>query len=160
MLQWTLRYMCLFQFSFPQGICQVLGLLVHMVVFWGIFLLSSIMTVSVYIPTNSAKGFPFLHTLSSIYWLMLAILTSVSNHLIFCHPLLLPPLVFPSIRVFSNESVLCIRCQSIGASASASVLPMTIQDWFPLDWLVWSPCSPRDFQESSPTPQSSKASIL
>ena len=32
-----------------------------------------------------------------------------SNHLILCYPLLLPPSVFPSIRVFSNESVLCIR---------------------------------------------------
>ena len=32
-----------------------------------------------------------------------------SNHLILCHPLLLPPLIFPSIRVFSNESALCIR---------------------------------------------------
>ena len=32
-----------------------------------------------------------------------------SNHLILCHPLLLPPLSFPSIRVFSNESALCIR---------------------------------------------------
>ena len=31
-----------------------------------------------------------------------------SNHLILCHPLLLPPSIFPSIRVFSNESVLCI----------------------------------------------------
>ena len=32
-----------------------------------------------------------------------------SNHLILCHPLLLPPSIFPSIRVFSNESVLHIR---------------------------------------------------
>ena len=40
----------------------------------------------------------------------------------------------------------------IGASASASVLPMNIQDWFPLG-LTGSPCSPRDSQESSPTPQ-------
>ena len=32
-----------------------------------------------------------------------------SNHLILCHPLLLPPSIFPSSRVFSNESVLCIR---------------------------------------------------
>ena len=32
-----------------------------------------------------------------------------SNHLIFCHPLFLLPSIFPSIRVFSNESVLCIR---------------------------------------------------
>ena len=51
-----------------------------------------------------------------------------SNHLILCRPLLLPPSIFPSIRVFSNESVLRIRCQSIGVSASASVLPMNIQD--------------------------------
>ena len=43
--------------------------------------------------------------------------------------------------------------QSIGISASTSVLLMNIQDWFPLDWLVWSPCSARDSQESSPTPQ-------
>ena len=32
-----------------------------------------------------------------------------SNHLIFCHPLLFPLSIFPSIRVFSNESALCIR---------------------------------------------------
>ena len=32
-----------------------------------------------------------------------------SNHLILCHPLLLLPSIFPSIRVFSNESVLCVR---------------------------------------------------
>ena len=34
-----------------------------------------------------------------------------ANHLILCHPLLLPPLIFPSIRVFSNESILHIRWQ-------------------------------------------------
>ena len=43
--------------------------------------------------------------------------------------------------------------RSIGLSASASVLTMNIQDWFPLDGLVGSPCSPRNSQESSPTPQ-------
>ena len=58
-------------------------------------------------------------------------------HLILCHPLLLLPSIFPSIRVFSNESVLCIRCQRIGVSASASVLPMNIQDWSPLGWTGW-----------------------
>ena len=41
-----------------------------------------------------------------------------SNHLILCHPLLLLPPIPPSIRVFSNESVLHIRGQSIGVSAS------------------------------------------
>ena len=55
-----------------------------------------------------------------------------SNHLILCHPLLLLPSIFPSIRVFSNQSALCIRWPKIGTSASASVLPMNIQGWFPL----------------------------
>ena len=70
-----------------------------------------------------------------------------SSHLILCRPLLLLPLVFPSIRV-SAELALCIRCQSVRASASASVLPVNAQDWSPLGWTGWSPCSPRDSQES------------
>ena len=59
-----------------------------------------------------------------------------SRHVILCHPLL-PPSIFPSIRVFSSESVLRIRQPSIGVSASASVLPMNIQDWYPLGWTGW-----------------------
>ena len=43
--------------------------------------------------------------------------------------------------------------QSTGASASASVLPMNTQDWFPLGGLVWSSYSLRDSQESFPTPE-------
>ena len=53
------------------------------------------------------------------------------------HPLLLLPSVFPSIRVFSNEPVLRIRWLGIGVSASASVLPMNIQDWFPSGLIGW-----------------------
>ena len=60
-----------------------------------------------------------------------------SNHLILCRPLLLPPSIFPSIRIFSNESFLTSGGQNIGVSASASVLPMNIQDWFPLGWTGW-----------------------
>ena len=60
-----------------------------------------------------------------------------SNHLILCCPPFLPPSVFPSIKVFSNELVLRIRCQSIGASASASVLPINVQDWSSLGWTGW-----------------------
>ena len=55
----------------------------------------------------------------------------LSNHLIPCCPLLLPS-IFPSIRVFSNESVLRIRWPSIGASAAASVLSINIQGCFSL----------------------------
>ena len=54
---------------------------------------------------------------------------------------------FPMSRLFPSSG------QSIGASASASVLPMNIQGWFPERWLVWSPCCSRDSQGSSPTPQ-------
>ena len=55
-----------------------------------------------------------------------------SSHLILCHPLLFLLSIFPSIRDFSNESFFPSGSQSIGASASASVLPMNIQGWFPL----------------------------
>ena len=56
----------------------------------------------------------------------------LSNHLILSCPLLLLPSIFSSIRIFSNESALHTGNQSIGVSASPSVLPMNIQDWFPL----------------------------
>ena len=54
-----------------------------------------------------------------------------SNHLILCCPLLFLPSIFPSIWFFSNKLALRIQWPSIGASASASVLPMNIQDWLP-----------------------------
>ena len=63
----------------------------------------------------------------------------LSNHFILCCPLLLPS-IFPSIRVFSNDSVLQFFTsggQSIGVSASVSVLPVNIQDWFPLGRTGW-----------------------
>ena len=49
-----------------------------------------------------------------------------SNHLILCRPLLLLPSIFPSIKVFSNESALCIRWPKYWSFSSASVLPMNI----------------------------------
>ena len=74
----------------------------------------------------------------SLLKLMSIELVMPSNHLILCHPLLLLPSIFPSIRVFSNESALCIRWpKSIGVSASTSVLPMNTQDWFSLGWAGW-----------------------
>ena len=55
-----------------------------------------------------------------------------SNHLILCHPLLLLPSILPSIRVFPMRWLFASGGQSIGVSASTSVPPMNIQDWFPL----------------------------
>ena len=60
-----------------------------------------------------------------------------SNHLILSHPLLLLASTVPSIMVFSNESVLCIRWPKTGVSASAPVLLMNIQHCFPLGWAGW-----------------------
>ena len=60
-----------------------------------------------------------------------------SNHLIFFCQLLLPPSIFPSIRVLSFESVLCIRWAKYWSFSLASVLPMNTQDWSPLGWTGW-----------------------
>ena len=60
-------------------------------------------------------------------------LVMASNHHILCCLLPLLPSIFPSIRVFSNES----GGQSVGGSALTSILPMNIQDWFPLGWTGW-----------------------
>ena len=77
-----------------------------------------------------------------------------------CHPTIsssvIPfsscPQSFPSSGSFPVSQFFTSGGQSIGASASASVFPMNIQGEFPLDWLVLSPCSPRDFQQSSSAP--------
>ena len=66
-----------------------------------------------------------------------------SNHLILCHPFLFPPSILCSTRVFSNESVLCIRWPQYW-SFNFNISPsMNIQYWFPLGW-TGSSCSPRD----------------
>ena len=90
----------------------------------------------------------------------------LSNHLILCRPLLLLPSIFPSIRVLSNESALCIRWPkywsfslSISPSKGQSVLPMNIPmisfriDWFDL-------LAVQGTQESSPITQFEKINSL
>ena len=73
-----------------------------------------------------------------------------SSHLILCGHLLLLPPIPPSIRVFSSESTLHMRWQSIGVSASASVLPMNTQDWSPLAWTGWISLQFKGLSVSSP----------
>ena len=76
-----------------------------------------------------------------------------------CHPAIWSSVIpfssrlqsFPASESFQMSQFFTSGGQSIGVSASASVLPMNIQDWFPLGWTGWSPCSPRNSQESSPT---------
>ena len=74
---------------------------------------------------QSSLSFTISHSLLKLMSIKSVML---SRHLILCRPLLLPPSIFPSIRVFSNES----GGQSTRVAALASVLPMNIQSWFPL----------------------------
>ena len=76
-----------------------------------------------------------------------------------CHPTISSSVIpfsclqsFPASESFPVSQLFASGGQSIGVSASTSVLPVNTQDWFPLGW-TGSPCSPRDSQESSPTPQ-------
>ena len=81
-------------------------------------------------------GFPF-----SLSWSLLKLMSielmMPFYHLLLCCSLLLLPSIFPSIRVFSDESSLPSGGQNIGVWALASVLPMIIQDWFPSWWTGW-----------------------
>ena len=86
-----------------------------------------------------------------------------------CHPTISSSVIpfsclqsFPSSGSFQMNQFFASGAQSIGVSASASVLPVNIQDWFPLGWTSCFSCSIRDSQESSPTPQfkSSNSSVV
>ena len=78
-----------------------------------------------------------------------------------CHPTISSSVVplsscfqsFPESGSFPSNQFFTSGGQSIGVSASASVIPMNIQDWFPLGWTGWISLCPRDSQESSPTSQ-------
>ena len=70
MLQLILGYMYLLESWFSQGICPVVGLLCHMVILFLVFeditILFSIVAISIYLPTNCARGFPFIQILSIV----------------------------------------------------------------------------------------------
>ena len=87
----------------------------------------------------SMPGFPVFTISRNLLKLMFIKSVMPSNHLILCRPLLLLPSVSPSIKVFSSESILCIRWPEY-SGASASVLPLNIQGWFPLGLtgLIWA----------------------
>ena len=82
----------------------------------------------------NTPGFPSITT----SWSLLKLESVMpSNHLILCHPLLLLPSIFPASGSFPVSQFFLSGGQSTGASASASVVPMNIQDWFPLGWTGW-----------------------
>ena len=102
---------------------------------------------------HSMPGLPVHHQLLEftqihVHWVGDAIQPS--------HPLSFPSpsaLSFPASGSFPVSQLFASGGQSIGVSASTSVLPMNTQDWFPLGLTGGSPCSPRDSQESSPISQ-------
>ena len=108
--------------------------------------------VLLFVTTRTAAHQASLSITNSWSLLKLISIESVmpSNHLILCRPLLLLPSNFSSIRVFSNESVLPISWPKYW-SFSFIMLPMNIRNDFLYDWLVWSPCSPKDSQVFSNT---------
>ena len=80
-------------------------------------------------PWTAARQVSLSFTISqSLLKLMSIESVMLSNHLILCHPLLLPPSIFPSIRVFLTSQLFASGGRRIGTSASASVLPMNTQD--------------------------------
>ena len=80
--------------------------------------------------TAACQASLFFTISQSLLKLMSIELVMPSNHLILCQPLLLQPSIFSSIRVFSMSQFFSPGGQSNGALAS--VLPMNIEDWFPL----------------------------
>ena len=105
-------------------------------------------------PINcNMPGFPVITNSWSLHKLMSIESVMPSKHLILCHALLLLPSIFPSIRVFSNESALHIRWPKYWSLSFSISTSNVYSGLISFDGLVGSPCSPRDSQESSPTPQ-------
>ena len=84
------------------------------------------------------------------------------NHLILCRPFSSSPQSFPASGSFQMSQFLPWGGKSIRGSGSASILPINIRTDFLEDLLVWAPCSLRDSEKSSPTPQfkSMNSSVL
>ena len=107
----------------------------------------------------STSGFYVLHHLPEFAQTQVHWVSDVSNHLVLCHPLLLLPSIFPSFRVFSNESALHIRCPKYWSFSFIINLSNEYSGLTPL-WLTGLiSLQSKDSQESSPTAQF-KASIL
>ena len=122
--------MFFFSFRFPGNTVMLLQ---SLFLYFSHVVVQSLSHVQLFVTPWTAACLASLSlTISQSFLKLISIeLMMPSNHLILCLPLLLPS-IFPSIRVFFNESALYISGQSTGASASSSVLPMHIQDWFPL----------------------------
>ena len=148
MLYWQIILKCSFLFYFSKQICILLHPITS-VQFSSVHFSLSVMSDSLWLH-ESQHARPPCPSPTPRSSLRLTSIESVmpSSHLILCRPLLLLPPIRPSIRVFFNESTLCMRWPKYW-SFSFRIIPS--KDLLQ-DGLVGSPCSPRDSQESSPTP--------
>ena len=126
--------------------------------FWQMVVFSSLQLLSCFrlfvIPWTSAyQASLSINNPQSMLKLMFIKLVMLSNHLILCCPLLLSPSIFPSIRVFSSESALCIRWPKYWSFSFNMSFQWIFKTDFLQYWLVWFPCSPRDSRGSSLVPQ-------
>ena len=83
-----------------------------------------------------------------------------SSHLILCRPLLLLSPSFPALGSFPMSQLFAWGSQSIGVSASTSILQMNTQDWSPLGWTGWISLQSKGLWRVFSNTTSSKASIL
>ena len=98
---------------------------------------------------SSTPGFPVLHYLpefaqAHVNWVNHGLQPSYS-----LSPPSLLPSIFPSIRIFTNESALCVRWPKYWSFSFSISLPNEYSGISFSTWLVWSPCRPRDSQKSS-----------
>ena len=101
-------------------------------------------------PWTVVSQAPLSSTVSqSLLTFMVTESVMLSNHLILRLPILFLASIFPSIRIFSSESALGV----LEIPLQRQSFQWIFRIYFLSDWLVGSPCSPKDCQESSPVPQ-------
>ena len=136
MLKWTQKYICLLETVVLSSSATYLevGLQHHQFssVTQSFLTLCNLMDCSTPVLPVHHQPQASLSITNSQSLLKLMSIKSVvpSNHVILCRPLLLLPSIFPSIRVFSNESVLCIRWPKYWSFSFS--LSNEYSDWFPL----------------------------
>ena len=128
--------------SVSNGLCNTSRTVLYMIIFVAVVRLLCCVRLFATLWTTARQA-PLSFTVSGRLLRFMSVeLVMLTNHLILCHYLLLLPSIFPSIRVFSNESALRIRwpkywCFSFNISPSND--QSFTQDWSPLGWTGWIP---------------------
>ena len=117
---------------------ELLGIKLHTVL-WSVNSVQLLSCVRLFVnPWTAARQASLSITnFQSLFKLMSVKSVMPSSYLILCCPFLLLPSIFPASGSFPVSQFFTSGGQNIGVSASASVLPMNIQDWFPLGWTGW-----------------------